>query len=238
MALSETWFLDGYIDFELQKYKLLAYLQEVNSYFTANKLYPQLSDVIFHYRNLKDFKENKQLLQDQFPKTLDSVDIEQLKLVYKAMLQDNSVMSELEDIVNFSIDKMKLTIEDGTEIYETIEDQLVIAPVGIMPLYKDEGYILLRYKQEPCVQAYNYTISLLQHNDNNYRAIKMDYVDEYKKNISITYEHIKSQIVKTIKTLPNPAVYYLESDLSVPLDETLLPIAKRTLVRYITAEAG
>ena len=27
MALSETWFLDGYIDFELQKYKLLAYLR-------------------------------------------------------------------------------------------------------------------------------------------------------------------------------------------------------------------
>lgn len=238
MALSETWFLDGYIDYELQKYKLLAYLQEVNSYFTAGKLYPQLGDVIFHYRNLKEFKDNKQLLQDQFPKALDRLDIEKLQLVYKEMLEDNSIMAELEEIVNFSLEKMKLTIDDGTGIYEAIENQLVIAPVGIIPLYKDEGYILMRMKQEPRVQAYNYTISLLQHNKTSYRAIKMDYVEEYKKNISVTYEHIKSQIVKTIKTLPNPAVYYLESDLSVPLSETLLPIAKRTLVRYITAEAS
>jgi hypothetical protein len=29
-TLSETWFADGYIDFELKKYTLLAYLQEIN----------------------------------------------------------------------------------------------------------------------------------------------------------------------------------------------------------------
>lgn len=51
-TLSQTWFADGYIDFELKKYTLLAYLQEVNKYFTANKLYPQLADVIFHYNNI------------------------------------------------------------------------------------------------------------------------------------------------------------------------------------------
>ena len=45
--LSETWFAEGYIDFELKKYTLLAYLQQVNKYFNENKLYPQLADVIF-----------------------------------------------------------------------------------------------------------------------------------------------------------------------------------------------
>jgi len=32
-TLSETWFAEGYIDFELKKYTLLAYLQEVNKNF-------------------------------------------------------------------------------------------------------------------------------------------------------------------------------------------------------------
>ena len=41
-SLSETWFAEGYIDFELKKYTLLAYLQQVNKYFNENKLYPQL----------------------------------------------------------------------------------------------------------------------------------------------------------------------------------------------------
>ena len=37
-TLSETWFSDGCIDFELKKYTLLAYLQEVNKHFGENKL--------------------------------------------------------------------------------------------------------------------------------------------------------------------------------------------------------
>ncbi len=238
MALSETWFLDDYIDFELQKYKLLAYLQEVNKYFNANKLYPQLADIIFHYRNLADFQKNKRLIQNQFPKELSQVNMEKLELVYKEMLQDGDIMAELEEIVNYSIRKMKGTIDSGTEIYELVEQQLYIEPVGILPLYKNEGYLLLRYKQKNEVQAYNYTISLLKGSDANFTAIKMEYIDSYTKNISFTYEHIKRQIISTIRTLPNPAVYFIESPLEVPLDETLLPIAKRTLVRYISRDTA
>jgi hypothetical protein len=39
-TLSQTWFADGYIDFELKKYTLLAYLQEISQHFTKNELYP------------------------------------------------------------------------------------------------------------------------------------------------------------------------------------------------------
>lgn len=238
MALSETWFLDGYIDFELQKYKLLAYLQEVNKCFNANKLYPQLADTIFHYRNLSDFQKNKRIMQNQFPKELSQVNMEKLELVYNEMLQDSDVMAELENIVNYAMLQMKGTIDSGTEIYELVEQQLYIEPVGILPLYKNEGYLLLRYKQKNEVKAYNYTISLLKGSDANFTALKMEYVDSFPKNISITYEHIKRQIINSVRILPNPAVYFIESTLEVPLNETLLPIAKRTLVRHISKDAA
>ena len=68
--LSETWFAEGYIDFELKKYTLLTYLQQINKYFNENKLYPQLSDLIFHYNNLVAFRENKKYLQEHFPKKI------------------------------------------------------------------------------------------------------------------------------------------------------------------------
>ena len=61
--LSDTWFAEGYIDFELKKYTLLAYLQEINKYFNENKLYPQLGDVVFHYNNLVEVRENKMLAE-------------------------------------------------------------------------------------------------------------------------------------------------------------------------------
>jgi hypothetical protein len=67
-TLSQTWFADGYIDFELKKYTLLAYLQEINRYFCQNKLYPQLADIIFHYNNLVERKNRKdiQIREQQF----------------------------------------------------------------------------------------------------------------------------------------------------------------------------
>src|ERR1051325_7361474 len=123
--LSDTWFAEGYIDFELKKYTLLAYLQEVNRHFNENKLYPQLSDVIFHYNNLVAFRENKKFLQEHFPKKLTGVQLEKLQLLYEQMIGDDELMQELEEIITYSADKMKGTINNGVEIYEMVEDNIL-----------------------------------------------------------------------------------------------------------------
>src|SRR3982750_2501882 len=128
--LSETWFAEGYIDFELKKYTLLAYLQQISKYFNENKLYPQLSDLIFHYYNLVAFRENKKFLQEHFPKRLTGIQMEKLQLLYQQMVDDSEMMQELEDIINFAASQMKTAISSGAEIYEFIEDKLVIFPVG------------------------------------------------------------------------------------------------------------
>ena len=91
-SLSETWFAEGYIDFELKKYTLLAYLQEVNKYFDANKLYPQLADLIFHYNNLVALREHKKILQDHFPKKLNGTQLQKLQLLYENMINDDQMM--------------------------------------------------------------------------------------------------------------------------------------------------
>lgn len=238
MTLSDTWFIEGFVDFELQKYKLLAYLQEVNKHFDESKLYPQLSDIIFHYNNLVSFRDNKKLLQDNFPQQLDKVNIQQLELTYKKMLEDDELMRELEQITHYALKEMKTTIDNGAEIYELIEKQLHVEPIGILPLYKNEGYMLLRYGNISEIRAYAYTITLFEHKDARYKGIQVNYVDSWQKNLVNTYENIKRDIIRSIRTLPNPAVYCIESPLSIPLNETLLPIAKRVLVRHIsTAQA-
>ncbi len=233
MNLSETWFVEGYVDFELQKYKLLAYLQEVNKYFDQVKLYPQLSDVIFHFNNLNSFSNNKHFLQDHFPKRLDQLNIQKLELVYEQMLADSEMMQELENIIQFALAKFKTTIVNGTEIYELIEQKLHIEPVGIMPLYKNEGYLLLRYGSYSEVRAYAYTVTLFEHKYDRYKGLRMSYLDSWTGSLVHTYESIKKEIMIKIPQQPNPAVYSLETSLQLPLDETLLPIAKRMLVRYI-----
>ena len=133
-ALSETWFADGYIDFELKKYTLLAYLQDINHYFTQSKLYPQLSDIIFHYNNLVAFRDNKQFLQQQFPKRLTAVNLHKLELLYEQLISDDELMEELETIIQYSLPQLNSTIKEGAEIYEYVAENLSIFPVGLIPL--------------------------------------------------------------------------------------------------------
>ncbi|RYY16918.1 MAG: hypothetical protein EOO04_26185 [Chitinophagaceae bacterium] len=237
-TLSETWFADGYIDFELKKYTLLAYLQQISQHFNENKLYPQLSDIIFHYNNLVAFRENKKYLQEQFPKKLTGIQIEKLQLLYEQMIEDDDLMKELEDIIVYASEKMKSAISSGTEIYEFVEEKLTVFPVGILPLKINEGYFFLSDGAVRETRVYKYRLSIFEKHDEKYRAIKTEYVDLWQRSIANSYENIKAELMRQHKHLPHPAVYSIETPLSIPIDETLLPIAKRTLVRYISTNAA
>jgi hypothetical protein len=236
-SLSETWFAEGYIDFELKKYTLLAYLQQVNKYFNENKLYPQLADVIFHYNNLVAFRENKKFLQEHFPKKLTGIQLEKLQFLYEQMVEDNELMKELEEIINYSTSTMKRTIKNGTEIYEFIEHKLVINPIGLVPLDTNEGYFFLSSGKKN-TWVYHYRLSFFEKHDEKYRSIKTAYIDNLRRSMSNTYESIKADLIRHRNELPNPAVYAVEIDLSFPYNETLLPIAKRSLVKYISKPAA
>jgi len=230
--LDKNWITEGLIDFEYKKYILLAYLKTVRESFDAKKLYPFLSDLLFHYKNLLSIKENKQLIHENFPKEISQADFEKLELIYKEIVQDDVIMAELEIIISFSLPKMKDHLQNGKEIYEEIEDNLSISPVGISPLYPDEGYLLF-YMNDRETRVYEYQITLFENADEKFRGVHTSFLETFTKGIGITFESIKVDLIKKYKKLPNPATYLINSKIHVPFDESLLPIGKRLLVKYI-----
>lgn len=232
--LSETWFAEGYIDFELKKYTLLAYLQQINQYFDENKLYPQLSDLVFHYNNIVAFRENKKYLQEHFPKKLTGLQMEKLAVLYEQMIEDNELMQELEDIIHYSADKLKTTISNGAEIYDFVEGNLTITPIGLLPLDVQEGYFFLSAGNTKTTRVYQYRLSIFEKHNESFRSIKTAYIEMMQRSMVNTYENIKYELIKSRNDLPNPAVYSIETELSFPVEETLLPIAKRSLVKFIS----
>lgn len=233
-GLSETWFAEGYIDFELKKYTLLAYLQQINSCFNENRLYPQLADIIFHYNNIVAFRENKKYLQEHFPKKLTGLQIEKLQLLYEQIIEDSEVMLQLEEIINYSAGEMKSTIKNGAEIYEFVEETLSINPIGLVPLDVQEGWFFLSAGNSKTTQVYHYRLSIFEKHDEKYRSMKTALVDSLQRSFVNTYEQIKYSLIKTHQHLPHPAVYSIETELQFPIEETVLPIAKRSLVKYIS----
>ncbi|TAE09286.1 MAG: hypothetical protein EAY72_12695 [Bacteroidetes bacterium] len=233
--LSATWFTDGYIDFELKKYTLLAYLQQIQKCFHETALYPSLADVIFHYQNLVQFKQSKQLLQNQFPKKITGFEMQKLQLVYEQMMADAEVMKALEEIVDYAEGKLKNTIEEGTCIYEFIEKQLTIEPVGIVSLRNEEGFLLLEMEEDATIHLYQFKLSFYERHHEPYRTLRTEALPPMRRQMMQTNHQLKLEVVKQYPYFGNPAVYFAYVGWQCPLQETVLPIAKRSLVKKITA---
>lgn len=233
-SLSKNWITEGLIDFEYKKYVLLAYIQEIKQLFQAHKLYPSLSDLLFHYNNLLLIKDNKKLLKESFPQVLSAIELEKLELVYKKIVQDDSMMTELENIVAFALPALKEQIDNGKNIYQAVEEHLSIYPIGLIPLRLDEGYLFLTQNKLQEVQIFFYKLTIFEQLGERYRGIHLRHFASEARSSFMSLEQIKLNLIKKNKKLPNPATYHIDAKANYPLEETLLPVAKRFLVKYLT----
>lgn len=234
-TLSKNWLTEDLIDAEYKRYVLLAYLTEVGRHFDEKKLYPHLAELIEHHKQLKALKEGKQSLYAAFPDKVQGVDWEHLRLNYEKLIQDDALMAELEAIIDYSIPQFQSYLKTGIELYEHIEALLKVEPVGIMPLYTNEGYLFLLRPAERETCVYEYQITLFESAGERYRGIHTEYIATYNKTVGNTPEFIKTDLIRHRPKLPNPAVYLVAPNIEIPLMETYLPIAKRAVVKRLAA---
>jgi hypothetical protein len=161
--------------------------------------------------------------------------MEKLQLLYEQMIEDDELMQELETIMHYSIATMKTTISNGTEIYEMVEQSISIQPIGLIPLDTNEGYLFLRSTAQQQTKVYQYRLSFFERHDEQYRTLKTNFIDTWMSTIANSYENIKGELIRNKTDLPNPAVYCIETNLSYPVEETFLPIAKRSFVKFLSA---
>jgi hypothetical protein len=233
--LETNWLTNGLIDFEYKKYLLLGYLEGVKAEFKEKRLYPAFSDLIMHYNNILQVKENKKLVYEQFPQRISRADFQKLQLVYQKIVEDDETMREIEEIVQFATPKMNTTLQSGKEIYDYIESHLEITPVGITPIYRDAGYLFLDEYPGQETRVYEYQMSFFENNYETYRALNTRYIDTIRRGLAHTHETIKINLVRQNQQLPNPATFVIVAKVPCPYDQSLLPIAKRSLVKYVSS---
>lgn len=231
--LSDNWIAEGLIDFEYKKYLLLAYLKEVEREFKSVKLYPPLTELISHYHKLKNFDANKNQINSKFPKEIQSIDLKKVAINYKDKAEDDETMKELANIISYALPQIKKHIEEGKSIYDFIENQLEIEPVGLSSLYQKEGYALVSNGHSKEILIYRYKIDLFHHNLDKYRGIALKFISAIKKSIINTCNQIKLDLIKNFKDLPNPSTWRIVSKNPIPLEQSLLPISKRLLLKNI-----
>jgi len=235
--LKENWLTDGLIDFEYKKYQLLAYFKNVKESFKRVELYPFLGDMIFHYRNLITLKENKTLIRESFPKELSPESLKNLVLNYRRIIDDDLVMQEIESIMEYALPHFKNSLEEGSFIYDYVESKCEISPVGLTSLYLDEGYLFVTQPPDTETNVYRYQATIFSQSAEAMRAIHTEYILTAARSISNTHENLKLNLIKQFSELPNPSVYLVASKVKFPYAQTLMPVAKRLLVKQITKAA-
>ena len=235
--LKEYWYSDGWIDYEYKKYTLLAYLQQADVFFKQSKIYPVLSELIKHYNHLNHYKSKKHKLENKLNKEIESIDLKKVKIIFKQQHFSDKFIHEIMKIVDFAQAEIKKSIEHGEEIYQHINSKMIFDTVGLIPFYNKEGYLIISRDNDNDLKIYRYQYSYIQQENDLYHNLKTNEVQLKFNILSNSLSNVKLQLIKRFKDLPNPATYSLHSHLNISYKHSILPIAKRCLIKEIASAA-
>ncbi len=224
-------------DAEYSRYQVLAALKEYLHFLHKNKLYPPLADLIETKKLINQIFESKTKLNDEFPKTLLRFDLNKKKSVYEESEYSEKELEQMFNFITWMLPQINEAIHEGKSIFDFVDENLTFEEVGIIPLYKNDGYLLVPDNKKKIVNLYRFETSLLKVSNEQMRSLKTNFIHSYDNNeFNKKFNNdFKLELIKSFSDLPNPLIYKVETDLDFPFDETILPVAKRKLIQQLAA---
>lgn len=226
-------------DFERAQYRILSNLQHTRQQFSHNRIYPYLGDLVRLYGTLQKIVTSSEGLREALPAQIKDVDLEAKEVIYERPELDQDQMAAVEDLIQWALPHVKDAIDEGKTIFEFVENNLHMEEVGIVPSYVQEGYLFVPDHESEELHILRYNLSIFAGPKERYRSLRTAHVKSVRqKMVRQSPQHLKMSLVEEERDLPNPATYYFDFDLDFPYESTVLPVAKRKLMRYLFAEEG
>jgi hypothetical protein len=147
--------------------------------------------------------------------------------------ESDELLKDIEEIVDYALPTMQRTLGKGKEIHEWVESELKIDPIGIIPMYKDEGYVMLELGNSKLTDVFQYQIKKFIMFNEQMRGVYFKLIDRVSRGIGDTFEQIKLQLIKSYKVLPNPATFVIHGELPLPMEETVIPMSKKLVLKTV-----
>ena len=222
-ALGLDFFLTAGKDLEAAQYRFLGGLRTVKMAFKQNIIVTLIDRV-------DDVRES-------LPQAIRDLDLENKAIVYEKQRLDDDQFRMLEELMRWALPYIQETIEEGRTIYEFVEENMTLEEVGIVPSYVKEGYLLVPDRSQKVLHIMRYELSIFSGNEERYQSLKTTHVKSVQRGtVDASPSSIKLDLVTEHRELPNPATYHFVTDLDFPFNETLLPVAKRKLMRYLFSQ--
>lgn len=232
-------FLSAVHDYESAQYKVLDGLQQARQAFSKNIVYPYLSSLVKLYESLQQIVSGMDIVEQGLPRRLEEVDLNTQTLRYEYPSLDGDQLVVVKELVSWSLPHILDAIEEGRTIFEFVESQLFIGEVGLIPSYVEEGYLLVPDLEGAKLHIFKYDVSLFTDAKERYRSLRTAHVKTLPRRLVMRSPHsIKLELIEENRELPNPATYMCDLDIAFPYEETVLPIAKRKLMRHLYTQGG
>jgi hypothetical protein len=228
MTLSNNWFCEGRIDFEMKQYMLLAYLQKVDKLFKEKKLYSSLTDLIKHYTNVLSFNREAVLIESNFHKEIRAMDLETKKLMFDQNEKKQAEIDELKEIVAFAMERFSEMVMYGQAMYDDTARNINFFEVGVISLQQQTGHLIIQHLED--FYVYSYKVSPIIFEKERHQGLNLKLLYSVPKSFVNTFENIKLSLLKE-----NPTCVYGTHfhQVSYPYQETILPVVKREFLVHL-----
>lgn len=225
-------------DYERAQYQILGALQQARKHFAENRIYPHLGELINLYGTLQTIVQRSEGLRNALPGRIREVDLENQEILYDKPELDQDQLHVVEELIMWALPQIKSAIEEGRTIFEFVEENLLIEEVGIVPSYVQEGYLLVSDHENRQLHILQYNFSIFSGATERYRSLRTTFVRSVADSVQVTPRGLKLSLMEERRELPNPATYFFDTDLDFPFEPTMLPVAKRKLMRYLFGDGG
>lgn len=222
------------IDFEYNKYTLLDYLKKCGKNFDNLEIYPDFVELSLHIANIQSLlKENVLLLTD---KKFESFDDEiLLKELYpkspRELTQEEE--KELEKTLKFSNSKLYDAFNVGKSIWSIAYENVNVTLKKNKKIIVGAGFVVFYRKNENKIFVWEYELKKSKKDDINYK-LYLNTIYEGNKGEKTLNEIIETESkwkqIDFVKKLP---VFEVKCDKDLPLNQTIIPMAKRKILSII-----
>lgn len=226
-------------DVERAQYRILSNLQRARRDFSNNRIYPHLGELVSIHGTLRTILESTDDLKDALTGAIKDVDLEAGELIYEKPELGQAQMDAVEEVIQWALPQIEHAIDEGKTIFEFVEDHLQMEEVGIVPSYVQEGYLFVPDYEHRQIHILQYSLSIFTSAAERYRSLRTSHVKSVEhRPLEASPQNLKLSLMEERRDLPNPATYAFNFELDFPYEPTVLPVAKRKLMRYLFTEEG
>lgn len=236
--LSLEIFFDSETDWEMNQYRILAGIKKACTEFGQKKIYPSLAMLIKLNRELNQIIDERNNLRQKFPIQIKGFDVKEEKVIYESSknFELNDKIENVFSLIDWALPYITEAIDEGTVLFDFVDENMLLEQVGILPVYKEEGYFMITDNIALELQVHRYECSIFSSGDEKFRSLKTEIVKTEKQGlIKRLPQTIKHELIKERTDLPNPATFLFDTELDFPFAETIMPVAKRKMISYIAA---